>query len=139
MGEVLAAGTQHFRGGGPRPFERRGGPRHSDHVVVVEAQDLGVGQLRFLAALVGDQADGLFFTGDLGQRIFRTPFSWRSLGVDVRGRSFALRVSYRTFRAIRRQADRLLSDEVADVDGNVETRSGTISLFQGTAPDCIGV
>jgi len=33
-----------------------------------EAQDLGVGQLRFLAALVGDQADGLFFAGDLGQR-----------------------------------------------------------------------
>jgi len=125
MGEVLAAGTEHFRSGGARPFE---------FVVVDEAQDLGVGQLRFLAALIGDQADGLFFTGDLGQRIFRTPFSWRSLGVDVRGRSFTLRVNYRTSHAIRRQADRLLSDEVADVDGNVETRSGTISLFQGTAP-----
>ena len=25
--------------------------------------------------------------GDLGQRIFQTPFSWRALGVDVRGRS----------------------------------------------------
>lgn len=125
MGQVLAAGTEHFRSGGPRPYE---------FVVVDEAQDLGVGQLRFLAALVGDQADGLFFTGDLGHRIFRTPFSWRSLGVDVRGRSFTLRVNYRTSHAIRRQADRLLSDEVADVDGNVESRSGTISLFQGTAP-----
>ena len=123
--EVLAARTEHFRSGGPRPFE---------FVVVDEAQDLGVGQQRFLPAQVGDQADGLFFTGDLGQRIFRTPFSWRSLGVDVRGRSFTLRVNYRTSHAIRRQADRLLSDEVADVDGNVETRSGTISLFQGTAP-----
>jgi superfamily I DNA/RNA helicase len=82
-GRVLADVTRHFQGGGARPFE---------FVVVDEAQDLGVGQLRFLAALVGDQADGLFFAGDLGQRIFRTPFSWRSLGVDVRGRSFTLRV-----------------------------------------------
>jgi mRNA-degrading endonuclease RelE of RelBE toxin-antitoxin system len=86
-GKVLTDVTRHFQSGGTRPFE---------FVVEDEAQDLGVGQLRFLAALVGDQADGLFFAGDLGQRIFRTPFSWRSLGVDVRGRSFTLRVNYRT-------------------------------------------
>jgi len=124
-GEVLTDVTRHFQSGGARPFE---------FVVVDEAQDLGVGQLRFLAALVGDQADGLFFAGDLGQRIFRTPFSWRSLGVDVRGRSFTLRVNYRTSQAIRQQADRLLGDEVADVDGNVESRAGTISTFKGQPP-----
>lgn len=31
--------------------------------------------------------NGLFFAGDLGQRIFQQPFSWKAMGVDVRGRS----------------------------------------------------
>jgi len=58
-----------------------------DFAVVDEAQDTGIGQLRFLAALNGNRADSLFFTGDLGQRIFQQPFSWKALGVDIRGRS----------------------------------------------------
>jgi UvrD/REP helicase N-terminal domain len=41
-----------------------------DYVVVDEAQDVGVAQLRFLAALAGERPNGLFFAGDLGQRIF---------------------------------------------------------------------
>ena len=56
----------------------------------------------------------LFCAGDLGQRIFQVPFSWRSLGVDLRGRSQILRVNYRTSHQIRRVADRLLSSDVAD-------------------------
>lgn len=87
-----------------------------------EAQDVSVAQLRFLAALVGERADGLFFAGDLGQRIFQPPFLWRRLGVDVRGRSFTLRINYRTSHQIRRHADRLLGPELADVDGVVESR-----------------
>lgn len=105
-----------------------------DHVVVDEAQDLTVAQLRFLGALAGDRPNSLFFAGDLGQRIFQQPFSWKSLGVDVRGRSKTLRVNYRTSHQIRSQADRLLEAEIADVDGNVERRSDTVSVFNGPAP-----
>ena len=76
----------------------------------------------------------LFFAGDLGQRIFRTPFSWKSLGIDVRGRSFTLRVNYRTSHQIRTQADRLLPGAIADVDGNEESRKGTISVYDGPPP-----
>ena len=83
------------------------------------AQDVSVAQLQFLAALGGDRPNGLFFAGDLGQRIFQQPFSWKALGVDVRGRSSTLRINYRTSHQIRMQADRLLDPEVADVDGNV--------------------
>jgi len=32
------------------------------------------------------------------------------------------------------QADRLLGAEVADVDGNVEVRRGTISVFNSPVP-----
>ncbi len=105
-----------------------------DFAVVDEAQDISISQLRFLAALGDDRPNALFFAGDLGQRIFQQPFSWKSLGVDIRGRSRTLRVNYRTSHQIRQQADRLLGPEVTDVDGTSEDRSDTISVFNGPAP-----
>src|SRR6201984_306348 len=45
-----------------------------EFVVVDEAQDVSVPQLRFLAALGACRPNGLFFAGDLGQRIFQPPF-----------------------------------------------------------------
>jgi hypothetical protein len=105
-----------------------------DFVVVDEAQDVSVPQLRLLAALGGDRPDALFLAGDLGQRIFQLPFSWKALGVDIRGRSGTLRINYRTSHQIRAQADRLLGVEIADVDGIVEQRGGTISVFNGPRP-----
>jgi superfamily I DNA/RNA helicase/mRNA-degrading endonuclease RelE of RelBE toxin-antitoxin system len=105
-----------------------------DHVVVDESQDISVAQLRFLAAVGKARGDALFFAGDLGQRIFQQPFSWTAVGVDVRGRARTLKINYRTSHQIRSQADRLLSGEVADVDGNVEVRAGTVSIFNGPPP-----
>ena len=113
-----------------------------ENVVVDEAQDVSVSQLRMLAAMAGVAPDGtgvirpnsLFFAGDLGQRIFQQPFSWKALGVDVRGRSRTLNINYRTSHQIRQQADRLLGPEVSDMDGNIETRKGTVSVFNGPAP-----
>ncbi len=122
---VFARSTEAVRNAGRAPFE---------YAVVDEAQDIGVPQLRFLAALAGERLDALFFAGDLGQRIFQTPFSWKSLGVDVRGRSHTLRINYRTSHQIREQADRLLPGEVADADGITDTRRGTVSAFNGPAP-----
>jgi superfamily I DNA/RNA helicase len=55
--------------------------------------------------------------------------------VDVRGRSYTLRINYRTSHQIRRQADRLLDPEIADVDGNVESRRGALSVFNGPEPE----
>ena len=106
-----------------------------DYVVVDEAQDVGVAQLRFLAALGGGRPNGLFFAGDLGQRIFQQPFSWKTLGVDIRGRSHTLRVNYRTSHQIRARADGLLGPEISDVDGNKEDRRRTFSVFNGPEPE----
>ncbi|MBL4808898.1 MAG: UvrD-helicase domain-containing protein [Phycisphaerales bacterium] len=105
-----------------------------DFVVVDEAQDITVPQLRFLATSVGDSPNRLFFAGDLGQRIFQTPFSWKSLGVDIRGRSRTLHINYRTSQQIREQADRLLPEAMSDVDGIRESRRGTVSAFSGPPP-----
>jgi superfamily I DNA/RNA helicase len=103
--------------------------------IIDEAQDLTIPQLRFLAALGAQRTDSLFFAGDLGQRIFQLPFSWKSLGVDLRGRSSTLKINYRTSHQIRAQADLLLGPEISDVDGNREERKGTISVFNGPPPD----
>ena len=107
------------------------------HIVVDEAQDLGVAELRFLAAISPAGTDALFFAGDLGQRIFQQPFSWAALGVDVRGRSSTLTVNYRTSHQIRRMADRLLPNAVRDVDGNGDERERTVSIFNGPAPEVV--
>lgn len=112
----------------------KSGKRVFDFVVADEAQDLSVAHLRFLAALGGGRPNALFFAGDTGQRIFQQPFSWKALGVDIRGRSRTLRVNYRTSHQIRAQADRLLGPTVTDIDGNAEIRSDTVSVFNGPAP-----
>ena len=123
--EVFTKLTAHFAKSKKLPF---------DYVVVDEAQDVSIAQLQFLAALGSGRKNGLFFAGDLGQRIFQQPFSWKSLGVDIRGRSRTLRINYRTSHQIRMQADRLLGKEITDVDGNVEERRGIVSVFNGPKP-----
>lgn len=104
------------------------------HIVVDEAQDLGVPELRLLAALARTGENRLFLAGDLGQRIFQQPFSWKGLGVDVRGRSATLKVNYRTSHQIRRASDRLLPSVIRDVDGLEDERKGTVSVFDGPEP-----
>jgi mRNA-degrading endonuclease RelE of RelBE toxin-antitoxin system len=105
-----------------------------DFAVVDEAQDIGIAHVRFFAALGNQRPNALFFAGDLGQRIFQQPFSWKALGVDIRGRSRTLRVNYRTSHQIRTQADRLLGPVITDVDGNSDDRSDTVSVFNGPPP-----
>lgn len=117
--------TTHFTNASHTPF---------DFIVMDEAQDVSVAQLRFLAAIAAPRANGLFFAGDLGQRIFQTPFSWKAVGVDIRGRSRTLHINYRTSHQIRMQTDQLLEPEIADVDGNTELRTGTVSVFNGATP-----
>lgn len=124
--EQFATLARHYAGQEAKPFT---------HLVVDEAQDLGVPELRLFATLSGGAPEALFFAGDLGQRIFQPPFSWKSLGVDVRGRSTTLKVNYRTSQQIRETADRLLPASVRDLDGREEVRRGTISVFEGPTPE----
>lgn len=105
-----------------------------DHIILDEAQDLAPAELRFFAALVPASLDALFLAGDMGQRIFQHPYSWSSLGVEVRGRSHTLKVCYRTSQQIRQAADHLLPVVMRDVDGLEDERRGIVSVFDGPAP-----
>ena len=105
-----------------------------DHILVDEAQDLSLAELRFLKAACAREANGLFFAGDIGQRIFRPPFAWSAEGVEIRGRSRSLKVNYRTSRQIRRRSDLLLPARLLELDGAEEDRTGVQSVFDGPAP-----
>lgn len=122
---MFQALTKHYSAQPVKPFT---------HVVVDEAQDLSVPELKFLRAIAPEATNSLFFAGDLGQRIFQQPFSWKHLGIDVQGRSVTLKVNYRTSHQIREAADRLFSGPISDVDGRQEDRRGTVSVFNGPEP-----
>lgn len=105
-----------------------------DFIVVDEAQDILAAELRILGRMAGGTPNGLFFAGDIGQRIFRPAFSWRSEGVEIQGRSRSLRVNYRTSQQIRQQADGLLPSSLVEADGSEDLRTGVQSLFTGPEP-----
>jgi hypothetical protein len=104
-----------------------------DAVIVDEVQDLGPAELRLVAALGGNEPDGLMLCGDAGQRIYQQRFSLRNLGIAVRGRSHVLRVNYRTTEQIRRFAGHLFGPSGDDLDGGEERRT-CLSLRHGPEP-----
>jgi hypothetical protein len=108
-----------------RPFE---------FLIVDLAQDVSVAQRKFLAATESGRGNILFFAGNLGRPIFQQPFSWKALGVDVRGRATTPRINYRTSPQIGIKVDRLLGPEMVDVDAIVAQRKSTISVFNGPLP-----
>ncbi|MEL6709366.1 MAG: 3'-5' exonuclease [Pseudomonadota bacterium] len=123
---IFGVVAEHYRDRLDKPFT---------HIIVDEAQDLGVPELKMISAIATSEPEALFFAGDLGQRIFQEPFSWLGLGIDIRGRSHTLRVNYRTSHQIRQSADKLLPTMVRDVDGIEQDRTGTVSVFNGPEPD----
>ncbi|WP_315715100.1 MULTISPECIES: 3'-5' exonuclease [unclassified Bradyrhizobium] len=125
FGQVCDRLRERIDAAGTRPFQ---------HVVVDEAQDLGPRELRLIAALATLGPRALFFAGDVGQRIFRWPFSWFAAGVDVRGRAQRLKVNYRTSAEIHRFSNGLLPAHVTEVDDVAEERE-TLSLLRGPDPE----
>ncbi|WP_296644367.1 3'-5' exonuclease [Roseinatronobacter sp.] len=104
------------------------------HAVVDEAQDISVAELMLLGLALGKVENGVFFAGDIGQRIFRAPFPWAATGVEIRGRSRSLKVNYRTSHQIRRCSDELLPETLVEPDGSQDNRLGVTSIFEGSQP-----
>lgn len=68
-----------------------------DAIVVDEAQDITEVGVRFLLQLLKDGPEGrLLLVGDGGQRIYAGGYRLTDLGLDVRGRSSVLKLSYRS-------------------------------------------
>ncbi|MGW7524459.1 UvrD-helicase domain-containing protein [Streptomyces sp. NPDC054783] len=110
------------------------------HVVVDEAQDLHPAQWRVLRAAVSPGPDDLFVTGDPHQRIYDSRVSLGSLGITTAGRSFRLRVNYRSTEEILAWSARLLAPVTVDaLEGEgTDSLAGYRSLLHGRRPQVQG-
>jgi superfamily I DNA/RNA helicase len=96
-----------------------------------ETVDLG----DMLRAIVAPGHNDLFITGDTHQRIYDSYVSLGSLGIQIRGRSSRLTLSYRTTREILGSALGLLGAEEWDnLDDGTEDLAGYRSLLHGPRP-----
>ncbi|MFF3285631.1 UvrD-helicase domain-containing protein [Streptomyces sp. NPDC003023] len=113
-----------------------GRPAPYAHVVIDEAQDLHPAQWRVLRAAVSPGPDDLFITGDPHQRIYDSRVSLGSLGIATAGRSFRLRVNYRSTEEILSWSARLLAPVTVDaLEGEgTDSLAGYRSLLHGRRP-----
>lgn len=84
-----------------------------DHILVDEAQFLAPASLQ-LVKLALRPGGSIFLCADPRQGFMRSRLSWKSVGLDVAGRTKKLRRSYRTTAALLRSATRLLARDVED-------------------------
>ncbi|WP_327413382.1 UvrD-helicase domain-containing protein [Streptomyces sp. NBC_01233] len=105
------------------------------HIVVDEAQDLRAAHWKLLRAMVPRTSNDIFLVGDTHQRIYNNPVTLGSLGINIRGRSSKLTLSYRTTRQILGSALGVLSGETFDdLDGSSEDLDGYRSVLTGGLP-----
>ncbi|MQS06350.1 UvrD-helicase domain-containing protein [Streptomyces alkaliphilus] len=108
------------------------------HIVVDEAQDLAPAHWKMLRAMAPHAPNDLFVVGDTHQRIYDNQVTLGSLGINIRGRSSRLTLSYRTTREILRSALLLLEGtDYDDLDGGPENLAGYRSVLHGRPPTLI--
>ncbi|MEZ4460839.1 MAG: AAA family ATPase [bacterium] len=105
-------------------------------IIVDEGQDFGNAAFELLRAMVPVGPNDLFIVGDAHQRIYKQKVTLSRCGIRVVGRSFRLRINYRTTDEIRRFALALLHDvEVDDLDEGKDSSKGYMSHRHGPAPE----
>ena len=110
-------------------------PRYR-HIVVDEAQDLSSAHWMLLRAMVSRGANDLFLAGDTHQRIYDNYVSLGSLGIEIRGRSSRLTLTYRSTHEILTAASRILGTESwDDMDDGTDTLDGYRSVLRGPQPE----
>jgi hypothetical protein len=109
--------------------------RPYSHIVADEAQDLSPAQLFFLRSLVAPGDNDITLAADIGQRIYRRPFSWLAAGIDVRGRASRLRVSYRSTRQILSLADSVVLPPASG--GQEDLSRDAVAVRAGPKPSLV--
>jgi superfamily I DNA/RNA helicase/mRNA-degrading endonuclease RelE of RelBE toxin-antitoxin system len=108
------------------------------HIVVDEAQDLSAAHWRMLRAMAAPGPDDLFIAGDTHQRIYDRQVTLSTVGVNIRGRSAKLTLSYRTTQEILEQAAKVVGDiTYDDLDDGTDNLTGYHSLLRGQAPELV--
>ncbi|ASO21081.1 superfamily I DNA/RNA helicase [Actinoalloteichus hoggarensis] len=108
------------------------------HVVVDEAQDLRAAHWTMLRAMVPKSPNDLFIAGDTHQRIYDHQVTLGTVGVNIRGRSSRLTLSYRTTREILARAIGVVDPQKVsydNLDDGADTLEGYRSVLHGPAPE----
>ncbi len=101
-----------------------------------EIQDFSAEELRLLRAIVPSQPYDLFLVGDAHQRIYALGTNLGACGIAIRGRSFRLKLNYRTTERIRALAVSVLEGlDFDDLDEGTDTLQGYRSLRAGSDPE----
>ncbi|MFJ4680294.1 UvrD-helicase domain-containing protein [Kitasatospora sp. NPDC088783] len=111
------------------------------HVVVDEAQDLSPAHWKMLRAMVAPGPNDLFIAGDTHQRIYDNQVALGSVGINIKGRSSRLTLSYRTTKEILAKAITVVSGknvEFDDLDDGKDTLAGYRSVLSGPEPALVG-
>ena len=110
-------------------------PRYPN-IVVDEAQDLSSAHWMLLRAMVAPGPNDLFLAGDTHQRIYDNYVSLKSLGIEIRGRSSRLTLTYRSTHEILTAASRILGTESwDDMDDGTDSLDGYRSVLRGPQPE----
>ena len=110
-------------------------PRYR-HIVVDEAQDLSSAHWMLLRAMVGRGPNDLFLAGDTHQRIYDNYVSLSSLGIEIRGRSSRLTLTYRSTHEILTAASRVLgTGSWDDMDDGTDNLDSYRSVLRGPQPE----
>ncbi|MEN2423596.1 UvrD-helicase domain-containing protein [Streptomyces rimosus] len=108
------------------------------HIVVDEAQDLSPAHWKMLRAMVAQGPDDLFIAGDTHQRIYDRQVTLSTVGINIRGRSSKLTLSYRTTQEILDKAAMVVGDATYDdLDDGTDNLDGYHSLLRGPAPELV--
>jgi mRNA-degrading endonuclease RelE of RelBE toxin-antitoxin system len=108
------------------------------HIVVDEGQDLSPAHWKMLRAMADPtQPNDMFIAGDTHQRIYDHQVALGALGINIRGRSARLTLSYRTTKEILAKALRVVHGKnitYDDLDDSTDTLAGYRSVLHGPAP-----
>lgn len=105
------------------------------HLVIDEAQDLNKAQILTLSKLVSSDTNSVTIIADSAQRIYKSGFTWKEVGINVQGaRSIALKKNYRNSLEIAQAAYSLLSHET---DKDDFTEHQTDHIKSGNKPRII--
>jgi superfamily I DNA/RNA helicase len=94
------------------------------HLVVDEAQDLNKAQMAVLVKIVSKTTNSITIIADAAQRIYKSGFSWKEIGLNVAGgRTIEFKINYRNPQPIAKAALSLLakdndSEEFTNVEVN---------------------
>ncbi|WP_460362586.1 UvrD-helicase domain-containing protein [Actinocorallia lasiicapitis] len=109
------------------------------HAVIDEAQDLSAAHWKLLRAMIPHGPADLFIAGDSHQRIYANQVSLGSLGIEIRGRSSRLALSYRTTHEILGAAVGVLGGaDFDDLDDGSDDLAGYRSVLRGADPELHG-